>query len=179
MTSTRKYSQVELMRLIKKRDKSAFNFLYDLYSGALYGIVLKILQNDEERAQCVFEESYLRIWKEIDSFDPAKGTLFTWMLNIMRKSAIEKCRMTKTNTIQPVNSNVDNSGNQHYYNVVQEKVEKKELKDKRKQENKSIFDMVFYDGYTPHEISEVLNIPIEKVKAETRSALNKKAEYQK
>ena len=65
--------------------------LYDQYSGALYGVILKVVRI-EEVAQDVLHDSFVKIWKKIQSYDSGKGTLFTWILNVARNTAIDKTR---------------------------------------------------------------------------------------
>src|SRR5258706_16371816 len=73
------------------RDKDAFRILYDNYSSTLYGIVLKIV-GSAEVAEDVLQERFVKIWKNISFYDKTKGRLFTWLLNITRKTAIDKLR---------------------------------------------------------------------------------------
>lgn len=87
-----KYSEEELVVALKSNERAAFEFLYDHYSGALFNIICKTLR-DEERAADVLQESFLKIWKNIASYNPEKGRLFTWILNIARNCAIDAARV--------------------------------------------------------------------------------------
>ena len=78
----KKYSEEELVNLLKQNNKAAFSYLYDHYSGALFGIILKIVNQDEETSEDVLQDVFIKIWKKIATYDSTKGTLFTWMLNI-------------------------------------------------------------------------------------------------
>lgn len=60
---------------------AAFEALYDKYSPALYGLILKRVI-DSSAAAIVLEKSFLRIWKERKSYDPSKSTVFSWMHTI-------------------------------------------------------------------------------------------------
>src|SRR5258706_13908599 len=71
------------------RDKDAFRILYDNYSSTLYGIVLKIV-GSAEVAEDVLPESFVKIWKNISSYDKNKGRLFKWLFNITSKNSIYK-----------------------------------------------------------------------------------------
>src|SRR5687767_2820729 len=85
------YTEQQLIALLKQKDERAFGYLYDHYSGALYNIVLQIL-NDGELSNDVLQEVFVNIWRKIESYDPAKGRLFTWMLNITRNASIDVLR---------------------------------------------------------------------------------------
>ncbi len=88
------YEEGELVNLLKQKDDNAFSYLYDNYSGALYGVVKQIV-SDGEVGSDVLQEVFVSIWSKIDSYDSSKGRLFTWMLNIARNAAIDKTRSKK------------------------------------------------------------------------------------
>src|SRR3712207_4079549 len=82
-------TEKELVRLLRQREKRGFTLLYDHYSSALYGIIRKIVRS-EELAQDVLQDAFVKIWRGIDSYDASKGTLFTWILNVARNTAIDR-----------------------------------------------------------------------------------------
>ena len=79
------------MSLLKSRDSKAFSYLYDNYSASLYTIIAQMV-NDMEVANDVLQEVFINIWRKIESYDPVKGRLFTWMLNIARNASIDTLR---------------------------------------------------------------------------------------
>ena len=79
------------MKRLQAKDKSALEHLYDNYSGALYGVIFRVIKN-EDIAEEVLQDVFLKIWDRFDQYDSAKGKLFTWMLNIARNQAIDKTR---------------------------------------------------------------------------------------
>jgi RNA polymerase sigma factor (sigma-70 family) len=84
----KKYDEPELVLLLKQRSQHSFSYLYDNYSGALHSIILNIV-NEEELANDVLQEVFVKIWKQIETYDSSKGRLFTWMLNIARNASID------------------------------------------------------------------------------------------
>jgi RNA polymerase sigma-70 factor, ECF subfamily len=159
----------ELVLLLKEKDKAAFSELYDRYSGALYGVILRILNNDEDAAQDTLQDSFIKIWKSFDSYDRSKGTLFTWILNIGRNTAIDKLRASNRQPIQPLEQGVYIEGAQYHHNV--DRIGLKDIVSKLKPEHRTIIDMAYYDGYTQEEISDKLNVPLGTVKTRARTAL--------
>jgi RNA polymerase sigma factor (sigma-70 family) len=91
LNSKTTYSEQELVYLLQQRNEKAFGYLYDNYSGALYGIVNAIV-TDKELANDVLQNVFVNIWRKIESYDATKGRLFTWMLNIARNAAIDEVR---------------------------------------------------------------------------------------
>ncbi|HET7118740.1 MAG TPA: sigma factor, partial [Hanamia sp.] len=76
MPETIKYNEEDLVLLLKSGDESAFSYLYDHYSGALNGIIFKII-NDTTLSEDILQEAFVKIWNNFSSYDPSKGRLFT------------------------------------------------------------------------------------------------------
>ena len=165
------YTEEELVSLLKQKDQQAFSYLYYNYSAALYGIILRILKQEEETSQDVLQESFVKIWKNLEHYDRSKGTLFTWMLNITRNSAIDKLRSMKRVTIQSIDDNVYAVDKEHYHTGTEDKIGVKAVLNNLKPEHKIIIDIAYFGGYTQEEISEKLNMPLGTVKTRARAAL--------
>ena len=65
-----------------------FSFLYEAYSPALYGYLLRLV-NEPTRAQDLLQDAFVKIWSSSQQYDPQLGSVFTWMLSITRTVAIE------------------------------------------------------------------------------------------
>ncbi|WP_051350304.1 RNA polymerase sigma factor [Dyadobacter alkalitolerans] len=85
------YCEKELVTLLKANDKAAFEYLYDHYAAGLYGTVRRIVR-DDDKVDNGMQDSFIKIWKKIAYYDTDRGTLFTWMLNITRHTAIDHLR---------------------------------------------------------------------------------------
>lgn len=170
-TSKVKYSEEELVAALKRNERTAFEFLYDHYSGALFNIISKTLR-DEEKAADVMQESFLKIWKNIASYNPEKGRLFTWIMNIARNSAIDAVRVEGR---KPAMDDIDGRAVQNERDVSEDLLttssEMKAIIDMLRPERKVLIDMAYFQGYTHEEISEELRIPLGTVKSRIRTAL--------
>ena len=80
-----------LIEAIQQGDQKALATLYDAYSGALNGVILRVVRNND-LAQEVLQDTFVKIWRSAGAYDPAKGRPFTWMMNIARNAAIDMVR---------------------------------------------------------------------------------------
>lgn len=176
-TSKVKYSEDELVSALKRNERTAFDFLYDHYSGALFNIITKTLR-DEEKAADVLQESFLKIWKNIASYNPEKGRLFTWILNIARNGAIDAVRMEgrKPSMDDIDDRSVQNERDEGHDSLI-ESSEMKAIINMLRPERKILIDMAYFQGYTHEEISEELSIPLGTVKSRIRTALQELKKY--
>lgn len=157
--------------MLQERNELAFNYLYENYSGALYGIVNSIV-TDKEIANDVLQNVFVNIWRKIDSYDASKGRLFTWMLNIARNASIDEIRskgFRDSQKNQSIEDNVDIAGASIGPSI--DDVGLKKVLTKLKGELRILVDMSYFQGFTHEEISKALNIPLGTVKTRIRSAL--------
>lgn len=162
--------QDELVARIKARQADAFSYLYDHYSGAIFGSISRIV-GDEDVAQEVLQDAFMKFWDKIDQYDASKGRFFTWMINISRNLAIDKLRSKemkkagKTDDIETYVSGIERDNLAHL-NI--DGIGLKETLSSLRDEEKFILEMVYFKGYTQSEISEEFDIPLGTVKTRLR-----------
>lgn len=163
------YEEHELVASLRQQNDEAFSYLYEHYSGALYGVIKQIV-GDVELGNDVLQETFVNIWRRIDTYDETKGRLFTWMLNIARNAAIDK---TRSKGYQQSQRQIPLDGE-----VVQPSVKPgiddyglKRLILKLKDEQRLLIDLSYFQGYTHEQIATALHIPLGTVKTRIRSAL--------
>jgi len=82
---------VWLLGAVARGDEAAFERLYGATRAKLYGVLLRIL-GKPALAEEVMEETYLKVWKLADQFDPATASPITWMVAIARNRSIDIVR---------------------------------------------------------------------------------------
>ena len=159
-----------LVNRLKNANESAFAEVYDRYSGALNGIITRIVR-DNEAAQDVLQDSFVKVWRNIQSYDSSKGSFFTWMLNIARNTSIDSLRKLKKEgktEIQNWDTAVGVVG------AVQQNVNTiglTKLVEKLPAEQKLIIEYIYFNGYTQQEVADELQMPLGTVKTRTRLAM--------
>lgn len=158
---------------VQNGDQAAFEVLYDAYSPALYGISLKIVRN-ENVAQDVVQEAFIKIWKKIDSFDVKKGSFFTWILNINRNTAIDKYRKLSKATLISIqtNENFVDLGKGEKSTQKTDHIGIRDLVKVLPEKEQIILDYIYFRGFTQQETAEELDLPLGTVKTRSRSALS-------
>src|SRR6516165_7764715 len=82
---------VWLLGAVARSDEAAFERLYGATRAKLYGVLLRTLGRPA-LAEEVMEETYLKVWKMADQFDPATASPITWMVAMARNRAIDIVR---------------------------------------------------------------------------------------
>ena len=79
------------MRTFATGDGAAAERLYDLYSSRIYGLGLVMLGN-EAAAEDLVQDTMVKVWRNAERYDPARGSLDTWILLMARNLAIDALR---------------------------------------------------------------------------------------
>lgn len=159
----------QLVSLIRAQKKEAIELLYDNYSSALYGIVVRIVRSSE-LAQDVLQDTFVKAWKNGPSYDPTKGRLFTWLLNIARNTAIDATRSAsfkmgdKTGGLDSLVSLGSPSINPDHVGL-------RKLVGKLDPKYRTLVELIYFQGYTQQEVEKELNIPIGTIKTRLRAAI--------
>lgn len=162
-----------LVNRLRSKDRSALEYLYDHYSGALYGVVSRIIKK-QEVAEEVLQDVFLKIWEKIESYDPAKGKLFTWMLNLTRNLAIDKTRsreMSKEQKTSGIENLVNRIDKVEFAEQDVESIGVREILKGLTTDQKFVVVHLYFKGYSQSELSEEFNIPLGTVKTRLRLAM--------
>lgn len=165
------YQESELVMLLKQRQESAFSYLYDHYSGSLYSVILSIVP-DRELSNDILQEVFVKIFRQIETYDTTKGRLFTWMLNIARNASIDAVRSKNYQQNQQnreLTENIYEAGGVTQTNT--DKIGLRKIVNKLKEEYRVLVELSYFEGFTQEEISKMLNIPLGTVKTRLRTAL--------
>ena len=169
MSTKSTYEEYELVASLRKKDEEAFGYLYEHYSGALYGVIKQII-GELELSNDVLQETFVNIWRRIESYDENKGRLFTWMLNIARNAAIDKTRSKAFQQGQkqvPLADELIQTGVRPGI----DDIGLKKLIYKLREEQRQLIDLSYFQGYSHEQIATALHIPLGTVKTRIRSAL--------
>lgn len=164
--------QIELLtnRLINK-DETVIADLYDAYSANLYGLIVRMLQ-DEDAAADLLQDGFVKIWKKGGTFDPKKGSLFTWMLNICRNLAIDYLRSkNRKGEIHNLSENVYSIDQSKSAATNTDTLDLREKVASLEAEHRELIELAYFGGYTQQEISEELDLPLGTVKSRIRKGM--------
>lgn len=175
MAATKKISlpEEDLVRALKGQETIAIQALYDMYSGALLGVISRIIQQPEV-AEDLLQETFIKIWHQAESYDSTKGRLFTWMINVARNLAIDKLRskdFRNATKNQDIENNVDFIDSQKKITFNADTLGIRDMVTALKPEFNLVLDMVYFKGYTHVEAAEELNLPLGTVKTRIRMAI--------
>lgn len=178
----RNEDDLRLLLRVKKRDQAAFSELYDRYSPLVYSMVLRIVKATDE-AEDLTQEIFLQIWNKAEMFAQDKGSVYTWVVTIARRKAIDRLR-SKEMINKGQSLDVDDNfialpdtaymANPLHATITgeQESLMRNGLA-QLSAEQRAILELSYYEGYTQEQISKKLNVPLGTVKTRMRNGLIK------
>lgn len=174
----------DLLARVVLRDQRAFAELYRLSSAHLFGVILRI-HRDRNLAEEVLQETYIKIWHKVESFDSAQGVPLTWLTSVARNLAIDRWRREQSQPLhrptvvefndrdEPVESLLEDPG-EGPLALLGRAVEARALQhcvEGLSPPQRQSVALAFYDGLSHSEVAEQLGQPLGTVKSWIRRAM--------
>ena len=173
-------AEIALLRRVAEGDRRSFEELYDQFSGVLFSIANRVL-NNQEAAEDVLQDVFIQIWEKAPLYDPTRGKPMTWAATMTRNKAIDRLRSTvRRNRLQDEvqreaetfeqfddRSSFEAAASGDTSKLVREAIQKLS-KDQRE-----AIELAFFSSLTQTEIAERLNEPLGTIKARIRRGMMK------
>lgn len=165
--------EAALVRRLYQRDETAMLLFYDQYSTMLYGVILRIVKH-AQMAEDVLQESMLKIWYSFPAYNPTRGRLATWALNICRNKAIDEVRAQRVRGANCTCALPDMAPEQQPVapTFYPEHVGVRELIQHLSPIAQQVLDMLYFQGHTQQEVSDILGVPLGTIKTRARTAIS-------
>lgn len=166
-------NQELLILQFQKKDVKAYEELYNMYCNSISGVVNNIVKDDNV-AQEITQDVFIKAWNKADSYSAKKGRFFTWLLNIARNAAIDYTRSKKyKQSKQNLNSDffVDILENTNSLENSVDTIGLKDFVTKLTEKCKNVIHLLYFKGFTQKEASEELDIPLGTIKTRNRNCI--------
>lgn len=157
---------IAILKEVELGNLSAFGVVVKNYQHYAFSVAFRCLSNEED-AKDVVQESFIKIWKNIGSFN-GKVKFTTWMYKIvinlcydklrMRKRAVERCEELNEEIMESC-ENLEKL----YVNKEQAEIIKY-ISDRLPKKQRFVFVLRDLEGLAAEEVSQVLDISIQSVK---------------
>lgn len=177
--SAARLADEELMVLVQGGDSEALEVLYDRHGGPAYSLAHRIM-GERQAAEDATQEAFLSVWRTSASYDAARGSVRSWLLQIVRNRAIDALRRS---SVRGGRLDYDDEG----VLEAQEAPERTEGEASRREraahvrgalkelprDQAQVLGLAYFAGFTHSEIAELLNMPLGTVKGRMRLGLQK------
>lgn len=160
----------QIIDFLKNGDQRALNLLYEHYTNALFGCIIKVT-NNQALAEDALQETFVKVWRYADKYDPEKAKLFTWLFRIARNTAIDKLRSHNLKFNKEVQIDKSDVYILPSTSLNQDVLDLRAQLDKIEEKYQIVLKALFFEGMTQQEASEELDIPLGTIKSRLKIGL--------
>jgi RNA polymerase sigma-70 factor, ECF subfamily len=176
-TDSESQPAVELIERMAAGDELALADFYQSFAPTLYGLAMKMLE-DEKEAEDVLQEGFIYIWRKAASYNPQLSSPFSWAVMIVRHKAIDRIRSRRRVERIVDRAMVEFS---HFAETDERSADEPVLSEQRAivraalahmpSEQRQALELAFFSGLTHEEIAAHLATPLGTIKARIRRGL--------
>lgn len=160
------------LKFLTFRDRNpeqALELLMNNYGDAMTGIVNQILK-DGSQTEDVLQEGFIKVWKNLNSYDPNRSSIFSWLLTIIRNTAIDNLRNRGNKKNLMIDSTITDSIQWSEHSTIRDHALLERLNQLEPQ-LKELIHLIYFKAYTQQEVADELKIPLGTVKTRIGSAI--------
>jgi RNA polymerase sigma factor (sigma-70 family) len=169
-----------LMEGIVARRSAALETLYDRFGRPAYSLARRICV-DETLAEDVVQEAFLMVWRDPGRFDPARGSVSTWLLTLVHHRAVDAVRREVTRRKRVVPGSLENeewnvppgpgADQAALGAVVAGKV--REALGQLPVDQREALALAYFGGYTQREVASLTGVALGTVKSRMFAGVRK------
>lgn len=164
-----------LMRQVARGDEAAFEQLYDILIGPLYGAIRRIVR-DPAQSEEVAQEVMVELWRTAARYSPERGSVMTFAMTLAHRRAVDRVRSAQASADREVHVGrreatrpFDEVAEQVAARFEQEQV-RRCLATLTELQRESVL-LAYYGGRTYKEVGELLDTPLGTIKTRLRDGL--------
>ena len=170
------FSDAQLVTAIARYSEVALAEAYRRHGGAVFGLAKRVLHSAPE-AEDVTQEVFLRLWNQPDRFDPARGSLRSYLLAQTHGRAVDAVRSSASRRLREAKDAMRRA--RTAYDMQHEAwdlaladqvtVAMGELPD----EERRAIELAYFDGRTYREVARLLDQPEGTIKSRIRNGMRR------
>ena len=167
-------NEQDLSYCLQSGNERLFAKLYDQYSAAVFGLILKWV-NDAGTAENLLQDVFVKAWRCRHLYNAEKGRIFTWLHNIARNVCIDHMRSKAYKKCRASVLSEDLSGvlkTEHTENFLPDSIGLRNIVKTLRHEEKEVVELMYFKGMTQKEIAVLINMPLGTVKTRISRAIN-------
>jgi RNA polymerase sigma-70 factor (ECF subfamily) len=160
-------------------DEAALGEIYDQFSSFVFGLAQRVI-GDARAAEDVSQEVFLSMWEHPEAFEPARGSLRTWLGTLAHRRAVDHVRREEARRRR---AQREAERRPTYIPDVEEmatamvRAERvRDALDVLPEEQRRCIQLAYFGGKTYRQVAEVLGIPEGTAKSRLRLGLRRIAE---
>ena len=145
--------------------------LYDAYARRVYGLGLLVL-HDTGLAEDLVQETFVRLWRSAGRYDPARGSVRTFVFTLARRAAVDLWRRRGAQPPSTLREpeQADAAGGEEFEHLLA-RLDVREALDALSPAHREVLELQYHADLTQMQVAARLGIPLGTVKSRTLYAL--------
>lgn len=157
-----------MARVVAGDRHEALGQLYRRYERRLYGLGLKLL-GDQSLAEELVQETFLRVWRHAGQFDPARGSVATYVFTIARRIAVDLWRRPSSRPFLPEPDDAASAGDA--VDLVLVGLTVRDALESLSPDHRQVLELSYGKDLKQRDIADQLGLPLGTVKTRTYHGL--------
>lgn len=164
-------SDERLMQRVQRGEAGALERLFDRYRGPLFGFLVQ-RSGDVETAEDLLQESWLRVVRSRDRFDPRRR-FSTWLFQIANNLARDRARRRAVRERGRERVEAEAAPAQPSQAPLDLRIEMKQRLERLPDRLREVLVLRYYQGLGERQIAELVGVPAGTVKSRLHHAVRR------
>jgi RNA polymerase sigma-70 factor, ECF subfamily len=167
----------DLLQQMASGDGEAFGRFYERYASLVFTFAVRLLGTRAD-AEDLLQEVFLQVWRQAQSYNPARGSPEAWLITMTRSRAIDKLRSTRRRDTIPVPPNeptrlAGGAQEESPTRASEVRLMVEGVLTKLPEAQRIVLELAYFDGLSQSEIAARLREPLGTVKTRIRAGLER------
>lgn len=166
------------MERVRDGDAKAFEVVFDRHGGAAFSLAYRMC-GSSARAEDVVQEAFISLWRSGARYDPARGSVRSWILTVVHNRAIDAFRREATRESHDVRDDrlaEQVPARERTDGEVERRDDARRVRSvlgELPSDQRRVIELAYFGGFTHSEIADMLQLPAGTVKGRMRLGLSK------
>jgi RNA polymerase sigma-70 factor (ECF subfamily) len=168
----------DLLTLVERGDAEAFEVIYDRHSRVAFSLAFRLL-GDRQSAEDLVQDAMLAVWRGAAGYSVTRGSVRNWMLSILHNRGVDRLRTLgamsrRQDALEQVELRRPDEPDAAALGIGRALAGSvREELATLPPEQFEVLKLAYYGGFTHHEISQMLDLPLGTVKSRMRLGLER------
>lgn len=171
-------SEIALLDRLRRRESEALGEVYDRYNRPVFSLLLR-MTGERPVAEELLQETFLRLWRKADAFEPSRGAILPWLLTIARNLALDRIRSSgerqrrREDVPEALPEKGSSARGEAWLDARRQAERVRATLSALPQEQRRALELAYFQGMSHSEVATAMERPLGTVKTWVRSGLSR------
>jgi RNA polymerase sigma-70 factor (ECF subfamily) len=153
-------SDEELMARVQQADQQAFTRLLERHAPGLHGFLQRMMRNRAD-AEELTQESFLRVWRHANRFEPDRVRFSTWLYRIGHNLCVDRLRRRREVPLEAAPEPLDRADAERDLDEARMAALVRRLIERLPERQRTALVLCHHQGMTNQQAAAVLDVTVD------------------